>query len=93
MTSDRRPSFAQDFPRTPELDAAVDAFARGDYAQVRAAADAIDRGDHGDAVKLAARRLVDRTRPDPLALALLALAAALLAVVGGWWIVHGHAGQ
>jgi hypothetical protein len=67
----------------------VEAFARGDYARVRADARAIERASHDDALKGAARALVERTNPDPLALALLALAALLLAFLGGWWMVNG----
>jgi hypothetical protein len=86
-----RPSFARDFPRVPELDALVDAFARGDYRRVRAGAPGLERSSTDDAVKRAARMLVERTAPDPLASVLLGLAAVLLATVASWWIVHGKA--
>ena len=91
MTPDRRPAFARDFPRTPALDAAVDAFARGDYATARSAARDLERTADDDTVKRCARTLVDRTEADPLAVVLLALAALLLLVVGGWWVVHSSA--
>jgi hypothetical protein len=74
-----------------ELDALVDAFERGDYRRVRADATGLERSTADDAVKRAARTLVERTEPDPLASVLLGLAAVLLAVVAGWWIVHGKA--
>jgi len=89
VTPDRRPSFARDFPRTAALDAIVDAFARGDYARVRSEAPKLAESATEDEVRLAARALLERTRPDPTALALLALTAALLLVLSAWWIVHG----
>jgi hypothetical protein len=86
-----RPSFARDFPRVPELDSLVDAFARGDYRRVRAEAPGLERSSTDDAVKRAARMLVERTAPDPLASLLLGLAAVLLVAMAGWWIAHGNA--
>jgi hypothetical protein len=91
MLSSRRPPFAHAFPRSAELDALVEAFARGDYASVRAGAPEIERSSDDPAVKAAARTLVERTRPDPLAVTLLAIAAVLLAVLAAWSVVHGHA--
>ncbi|HEY5147816.1 MAG TPA: hypothetical protein VII82_13670 [Polyangiaceae bacterium] len=86
-----RPAFTREFPRSPALDAVVEAFARGDYARVRADASALERDSDDDAVKRAARALVERTRPDPLAVALLGLAALLFVVLAAWAIAHGHA--
>lgn len=85
-----RPSFAHAFPRTPDLDALVEAFARGDYAAVRARAPALERSADDPAVREAARTLVERTRPEPTAVALLAIAALLLAVLGAWAVLSGH---
>jgi hypothetical protein len=82
------PTFAKAFPRSAELDAAVAAFARGDYALARETAARLATSDAGDDVKRAARMLVARTRPDPLAVTLLALAALLLVVLSGWWIAY-----
>jgi hypothetical protein len=72
------------------LDALVDAFVRGDYARVRA--EGLKLADSADAedVRRAAKTLVVRTGPDPLAVWLLVLAGALLVVVSGYWIVHEH---
>jgi hypothetical protein len=79
----RLPRFAHDFPRMPELDALVEAFARGDYARVRA--DARNLASHDDAaVRDAAHTLVDRTKPDPLVLILLGIAATLFVVIAAW---------
>jgi hypothetical protein len=92
VTGDRRrvslpriPRFAREFPHAHELDALVDAFARGDYARVRADAPAL--ASHDDpAVRDAARTLVDRTKPDPLVLILLGIAATLFVVIAAWSI-------
>ncbi|HEV3190446.1 MAG TPA: hypothetical protein VGY54_08110 [Polyangiaceae bacterium] len=88
MTNTPRPSFAVDFPRSPELDALLDAFERGDYRRVRSEGPMLERSAADESIKRAARTLVERTQPDPLAVALLALAALLLVALGGWWITH-----
>jgi hypothetical protein len=85
-----RPSFTRAFPRTPDLDELVEAFARGDYAAVRARAPAVERNTDDPAVREAARILVERTRPEPAAVALLVIAALLLAVLGAWAVLNGH---
>jgi hypothetical protein len=85
----RRPSFASDFPRQPALDALVDAFARGDYAHVRAEAPGLAGSTEDPAVREAAKTLIERTRPDRLAVGLLVLTGLLLAAMTGYWIVNG----
>ena len=87
----RRPSFASDFPRVPELDALVEAFARGDYARVRADAPKLASSAPDAAVCDAARTLLERTRPDRLAVALIAFTAVLLVALSAYWVVHGKA--
>jgi hypothetical protein len=87
----RRPSFASDFPRVPELDALVEAFERGDYARVRAEAPKLASSTEDAAVRDAARTLVDRTRPDRLAVGLVGLTGVLLVVLSAYWIFHGKA--
>jgi hypothetical protein len=89
MTEERRPSFASDFPRTLALDELVEAFARGDYARVRAEGPRLEKTSEEEAVRAAARTLVERTRPDPLVVRLLLVTGALLVVLAAWWIVHG----
>jgi hypothetical protein len=89
VTADRRPRFASDFPRAPELDALVDAFARGDYARVRTEGSKLAESAQNEDVRLAARTLVACTAPDPLAVWLLVLAGVLLAVLSAYWTVHG----
>jgi len=90
VAAERRPPFAQEFPRDPALDALVDAFARGDYERVRSGALELVRSSGDEAIAHAARTLLDRTRPDPTAVALLLMAALLLLVVAAWWMTHGR---
>jgi hypothetical protein len=91
MDDRRRPAFANEFPRDPALDALVGAFARGNYAQVRAEAPKLAAATDDAAVRDAARTLVDRTRPDRLAVGLLVVTAVLLVTMTGYWIVNGKA--
>ncbi len=89
--ADGYPSFAREFPRDAALDRLVDAFARGDYARVRADAPALAADtDASDEVRAAASTLLEQLRPDPGAKVLFALAAALLVFLSGWWIAHAH---
>jgi hypothetical protein len=90
MAPARRPGFAKDYPHHPDLDAVVEAFGQGDYAKVRALAPSVERASSDPAVRAAARELADRTNPDRVALLLFAMAALLLAVIGSWWLGHGH---
>jgi hypothetical protein len=87
----RRPSFTRDFPRVAELDALVEAFEQGDYARVRAEGPKLASSTEDAAVRDAARTLVDRTRPDRLAVALVALTGVLLVALSAYWIVQGKA--
>ena len=87
----RRPAFAADFPRTPELDALVLAFASGDYARVRAEAPKLASASDDPEVKRAAQLLRTRIEADPLAVWLLVLTGVLLLSLTAWWIAHGHA--
>jgi hypothetical protein len=89
MPSDDRPAFARDFPRHPALDALVDAFARGNYARVRAEATRLAESERDQDVRRAALELIARTAADPLSLWLLVLAGALLVALSTYWIVHG----
>ena len=87
----RRPSFASDFPRVPELDALVEAFEQGNYARVRAEGAKLASATESAEVRAAATTLVDRTRPDRLAVALVALTGVLLVILSAYWIVEGKA--
>jgi len=86
--SPSRPPFAADFPRDPELDALVAAFERGDFARVRDGVPRIVASPADEGVKSAAKALLSRTRPDPLATLLLAISAVLLVLLSAWWITH-----
>lgn len=85
-----RPAFAIDFPRTPELDALVEAFERGNYAHVRAEAPKLAERAKDPAVAAAARELRARLDPDPIAYLLLALPLALLVFFSAWFVWHAH---
>ena len=82
------PRFAKDFPRDPELDALVAAFARGDYAAVREGAPKLASRTTDEAVKRAAQTLRERIEPDPTSKALFLIAAALLLALTAWWVTH-----
>jgi hypothetical protein len=87
---DPRPEFFREIPHTPELDAMMGAFERGDYAFVRAEARKLANAED-EHVRRGAALLVARTKPDPLSAWFFALAALLLVVLAGWWVVHGKA--
>lgn len=89
MPADTRPSFARGFPSTPALDGLVEAFERGDYARVRADGPRVAESAQDGDVRRAVQTLIARTKPDPLAVWLLALAGVLLVVLSVYWIVHG----
>jgi hypothetical protein len=84
-------AFARGFPAHARLDALVDAFARGDYAHVRAEAPKLIDSSEPQDVRDAARVLLERTRPDPLAVVLLGLTAVLLVFLTAYWAVHAKA--
>ena len=80
-----RPAFAKDYPSDQALDALVLAFGRGDFARVRCDAPELMRTSADLEVRDAARELLVRTTPDPLAIVFFALAAALLVFLSGYW--------
>lgn len=81
------PSFARDYPDHPELTELVRAFEAGDHGLVRARAPKLAASDDR-ALARAARDLVARTNPDPLAKWLFALALLLLLGLSGYWVSH-----
>jgi hypothetical protein len=83
-----RPTFADGFPRTPELDALVDAFTAGNYRRVREEAPRLAEKTDDPKVKAAARELRARLDPDRWALALLGMTAALLVFLSVYWLLH-----
>jgi hypothetical protein len=87
---DHAPAKPETCRRDPRLDELALAFERGDYARVRSRAPALESSPD-QAVRDAARALLDRTKPDPLAVLILVLTAALLAIVTVYWAIHGKA--
>ena len=71
------------------LDALVTAFEAGNFAQVRREAPKLAAESGDEAVKRAADVLLVRTKADPVAGALIGIAATLLIVLSAWWIAHG----
>ena len=84
------PRFARDFPRDPELDRLVVAFTFGDYGAVRDGAPKLAKESGDEAVKKAAERLLEGTRPDRAVRILFALTGALLVFLTVWWLAHDH---
>jgi hypothetical protein len=82
------PRFAEAFPRDPDLDALVAAFARGDYASVRTKAPELAGRTKDAEVARAAKELRARVEADPAARLLFAFTAALLAFLTVWWVAH-----
>ncbi|WP_437913749.1 hypothetical protein WME73_46175 [Sorangium sp. So ce302] len=78
-------------PRDPEIERLEQAFERGDYALVRAEAGRLVKEAERDELRRAARALLRRIDPDPLAVVLLVAAMALLAFLALWYWSHGHA--
>ena len=87
------PAFADSFPRDPTLDDLVAAFENGNYARVREGAQRLldARPEHPDDVRSAARDLLRRIDPDPLATYLLLGACLLLMFLAGWYWMRGGA--
>lgn len=83
------PAFARDYPRQPELDALVDAFARGDYRTVRSQAPLLAaRADVSPEVQTAALELRRRIEPERHAVLLFVFAGALMVFLFSWWLTH-----
>ncbi len=85
---ERRPAFAAEFPRAPELDDLVRAFEEGDYARVRREGTKLAAVGPDEAVRKAARELVARTGADKLAVLLFGITGALLLVLTVYWLLH-----
>ncbi|WP_437675292.1 hypothetical protein [Sorangium sp. So ce131] len=82
---------APELPRDPELERLLQAFERGDYALVRADAGRLAKEAEQAELRRAARELLRRIEPDPLAVKLLLAAMALLVFLALWYWSHGHA--
>jgi hypothetical protein len=83
-----RPPFAAEFPRDPALDALLAAFEAGNFARVREEAPRLAARASDPSIARAARELLARTRPDPLARWVLVITGALLVALTAWWIAH-----
>lgn len=84
-----RPAFAARYPDHPAIARALDAFSRGNFRQVRVElAGAVDDAD--PAVAAAAKDLLGRISPDPIAYVLLATTALLLFALTAWAIGQSH---
>jgi hypothetical protein len=77
-------------PGDPEIERLEEAFERGDYALVRAEAGRLAKEAERDEVRRAARALLRRIDPDPLAVVLLLAAMALLAFLALWYWSQSH---
>lgn len=82
------PHFAESYPESAELEPALRAFARGDYARVNALVATLRASPCDDAVRRAAEDLAARTRPDAGAVALVLATAAALVALAAYWLTH-----
>ena len=87
------PRFARAFPRDAALDALVAAFDAGDFARVRRDGAKLAKEAESEEVRRAAATLVERTKGDPVAGLLVAIAAILLVALSAWWIAHDGPGR
>jgi hypothetical protein len=84
-----RPPFAVRYPDDPTLARALEAFSSGNFRQTRAIAATLEA--HADpAVANAAKDLLARTAPDPIAPVLLGTTALLLVALTLWAMTQSH---
>jgi hypothetical protein len=88
-TGNDRPTFAERYPEHPTLHRALDAFSRGNFRSVRAIAAPLVT-DPDAAVAAAAKDLIARISPDPIAYVLLGTTALLLVALTLWAIGQSH---
>jgi hypothetical protein len=79
-----RPPFLASFPQAPELKELIEAYQQGNYARVRREAPRVANESPEREVREAARELLRRIEPDPLAKYLLLAAVLLLAFLVVW---------
>ncbi len=83
--------FLAELPDDPRIQRLAEAFEAGNYARVRSDAPALLASDESEEVRQAARELLDRIQPDPLAKYLLAVSVLLfIAVVAFAYGGHAH---
>lgn len=85
----RRLSFASRYPESAELDALLDAFEAGNFERVRTEGPALAQRAEDPEISRAARDLVSRLSPDPLAVRML-LGAGLLLLFLIYWFYSDH---
>ena len=85
MSAPNVPPFARAYPKNETLEQAVAAFEEGDYSNASEGAATL-LGNDDPLVAEAARDLLARTKPDPSAKVLFALAAILLVGLSLYWI-------
>jgi hypothetical protein len=79
-----RPPFAAGYPDDARLDRALELLRVGNYRAMRALVEPLTLGDGEPAVAAAARDLVRRISPDPIAFVLLGVTALLLLTLTLW---------
>ncbi len=79
-----RPAFADAYPRDEALDELVAAFERGNFAHVRRRGPLLAEQADDPEVQAAARDLLRRIQPDPLALFLVLLGVGLVLFLYGY---------
>lgn len=85
---ERRPSFAERYPRDPALESLVEAFARGDFGHVRTEAPKLAASTDDEIVRAAALDLRARIEPEIATKWVFAGTAALLAFLVAWFYLH-----
>lgn len=85
----RRLAFASRYPESAELDALLDAFEAGNFERVRLEGPTLAQRSEDPEISRAARDLVSRLSPDPLAVRML-LGAGLLLLFLIYWFYSDH---
>jgi hypothetical protein len=79
-------------PRSAALEPLIAAFDAGNYALVRKDGARLLKTSDDDAERAAARDLLRRIEPDPIAKWMMGGAGLLLATLAGWYWMHAHGG-
>jgi len=90
LADDDVPAFALAYPEDATLDELVLLFEQGRYHDVRERAHKLVHATDRDDVRAAARDLLKRLDPDPLARWLIIGALVLLVFLSGWYWTHPH---
>ncbi len=90
LKAGRVPSFARDYPQNEELTRLVQAFQRGDFAEVREHAPKLAKDSEEEEVRAAAIDLRRRLDPHAAAAILWGLGVALLVLLFGYYVGNSH---